>query len=165
MSFLGFSKKKDKFHDISKKEKKEFLSNDFIDRMIRVEQTVSASLGESKSYSDTEYYNKLTKDEKVKFNKYLKNKKSQKIFFAVIVLMGILSVSIFNHKITGNVINSQIGKQAIGTISYILIGLIFIGLFLSAIFLASSKLKKRHSKRDADILKRILYRREFGNYF
>ncbi|MEK6872038.1 MAG: hypothetical protein AABX16_04000, partial [Nanoarchaeota archaeon] len=75
--FNYFTKKKTseridnpEYHTMTKTEKKEFLSNDFIERMIRVEQRVAQTFGTKLSYKQTRYYQGLTPGEKRLFNAY-----------------------------------------------------------------------------------------------
>ena len=81
-----------KFKLMSKKDKKDYLSNDLIERIIRIEQRVSARFGKIVSYSSTEYYKSLTNEQKSLFEKYLKSKKKKKLFFSSMFLLPLLSV-------------------------------------------------------------------------
>ena len=167
MSFFDFFKgknKKDSLQGMGRRSKKKFLSNDLIERMIRVEQSVSASLGESKLYSDTEYYKSLRKNEKDSLNKYLKKKKTSKVLLMGL-LLAILLISGLKFKFTGDVVRENIGNSAVSGGSFVLIGVVLVGLFLLAISLISGGLRERRFKKNFKILEGVCLRREFGNFF
>jgi|APSaa5957512622_1039677.scaffolds.fasta_scaffold112177_2 hypothetical protein len=107
--------------EMNKKEKKEFLSNDFISRMIRVEKGVSSSFGEEVKYNKTRYYNGLSDIEKKRYRKYLKNKNLKKM---MILLPLVLLVGVFvflRVDITGNVIQDNFGDNVFLIESYLMI--------------------------------------------
>ena len=163
MSWLKIFKKKDALKNMSKKKKKEFLSNDFIDRMIRVEQNVASSFGENKHYHKTEYYKNLTSPEKIGFNKYLKNKGK----LPKMVLFGFLSLFIFalffNQGTTGNVISDVTNGNGLSFISISFITLFFIAILVGVILLLIFKKKDKKFKMQFDILNDIRLRREVTN--
>jgi hypothetical protein len=139
---------KNRFSDMTKKEKKKFLSNDFIDRMIRVEQRVFSSFGEHIPYKETNYYLSLTKCEKKDFEKFYRTKKSIWKSVFLILFFSIVAISVFNVSFNGNVINETIGNSANHWISVIILVIMFISLlfvFLS-FFLRRKKEKEFNSK-------------------
>jgi hypothetical protein len=131
--------KEDELQIMSKPEKKEFLSNDFIARMIRLEQRVSASFGEVIPYNKTKYYQSLTESERKKFEAYLKTKIGSKF---LLLFVGLFFVGGFLLKgsMTGNVIGSSDGFSWEGLI---LIFLSFIGLG----FLLTRHITKKRKER------------------
>ena len=75
---------------MSMTEKKDFLSMDIIERMIRVEQRVSAHFREFIKYNETEYYKSLTKAEKAKFDNYLRWKKKRTVLTSLLLLLPVV---------------------------------------------------------------------------
>ena len=143
-----FGRKKEKIEeekdltDMSKREKKEFLSNDFIHRMIRVEKEVSSSFGEDISYEDTRYYKSLSENEKKKYKKYLNNKKKKK-FFIIFPLVLLIGVFIFLRVgITGDVVQENFGDGVFLIESYFMVFVIFVIVFLGIFFV-----KKRFDEK------------------
>ena len=57
------------FKKLDAKEKNEFLSNDMSERIMRVEQKVSANFGRLLHYNNTEYYKSLTPVQKESFER------------------------------------------------------------------------------------------------
>ena len=89
---------------MSSSEKKDFLSNDLIERMIAVEQRVSAHFGELLHYTNTEYYKNLSLEEKKKFEKFLRNKEKMKLFWISLILSPLFILLITHLGITGSVV-------------------------------------------------------------
>jgi hypothetical protein len=131
---------------MNKQEKKEFLSNDLIARMIRLEQRVSASFGEVVPYNKTKYYLNLTESEKKSFNQYLHSKLGSK--FVLSSLLGLFIFLGFFAKgvLTGNVVGSTRNMQYGGIIVAIfaLIGFI--------IFMIYKLHKRRREKMFESVL-------------
>ncbi len=132
--------KSKEFKDMSKKERKSFLSMDLIERMVRVEQKVAASFGKKLPYNKTDHYKKLTKKEKRKFDKYLKNKgKKKKIIIALFSLPVLFLILSLNFQMTGYVIGE-------GNLNFLQIaGIVLIVIFAILIYLFSKK-KKRYER-------------------
>lgn len=102
-------KKEDGFSTMSKPQKREYLSMDLIDRMIRVEQRVSASFGEYIPYTKTKYYQQLTMNEKKRYDSFLKNKKVKKgVFMTSFAGIFLFSLTLFSES-TGNAISDYAG--------------------------------------------------------
>ena len=133
---------------MTKKERKKFLSNDFIDRMIRVEQRVFSSFGEHVPYKQTKYYLSLSECEKKNFEKFYKNNKSIWKSVFLILFLSIITISLFNTHFSGNVINETIGNSASNWIFWIILVILFTSLFFVFIsfFLRRKKEKEFNSK-------------------
>lgn len=133
-------KKQEKdFIEMNKKEKKNFLSNDLVERMIRVEQRVSANFGQPIHYKNTNYYKSLRQHEKNDFEKHLKKNNSKIFVFSILVLFA----AGFSFNLTGNVIaNSQIGIFA--PLSLLLISINF---FVLVFLLLLTHQKRSRRKR------------------
>jgi len=149
-----FKKRKSKNKPLnldSKKEKKLFLSMDLIERMIRVEQRVSASFGEHISCNKTEYYKNLSKLEKKKFNQYLERKKTRKFLIRTFLLLILLSPIFLKIRFSGKVIseNLQVPVLLLEKILFFL----FLG-FISilSILIILKKIKKRKFEKHFKVL-------------
>ena len=98
------------FRDMSKKEKRDFLSNDFIERIIRVEQRICAHFKKPVLYNETEYYKSLTSQEQKAFETYRKMKKVKKIAFVAILTFSLFSLALLNLDFTGNTIKESVSN-------------------------------------------------------
>ncbi|VVB80368.1 Uncharacterised protein [uncultured archaeon] len=150
MLFPMFSKdpkqeKLDELKSMNKRERKEFLSNDLIARMIRLEQRVSASFGEVIPYTKTKYYQNLTAEEKKNFEKYLKTKLGSKFVFGI--LASFLAAGFFmSGSLTGNVVGAN------NSVSYggmVVAGLAVVGLIIFLIY-------HIHKRRQENMFKSVL---------
>jgi hypothetical protein len=97
------------FCEMSKPEKKRFLSMDLAERMMRVEQSVSASFNKYIPYTQTEYYKSMNEKEKEQFQQYLKNKGKKKALLISFAILPLIVVSLFRISFTGNAIRENIG--------------------------------------------------------
>jgi len=167
MSLLNIFKKKEEqdFKKITPSEKKQFLSNDFIERMIRVEQKVFESLGEKRNYNQTKYYQGLTTQEKTNFNIYLKNKHNKKTIFLGFLSLVLVLVFFFNFGITGNVVNENIGKENSFIFSILLIALFVGGAFLFVVTSISNRIKEKRFHSHFKPLEKIYLKRGLRKYF
>lgn len=134
-----FKKKEDGFSKMTKPEKREYLSMDLIDRMIRVEQRVSASFGEYVAYTKTKYYQQLTMNEKKRYDNFLKNKKVKKgVFMSSFAGIFLFSFAFF-YESTGNAISDYSGVG----VDYLKIGAIVFYILLFVILLLIVLKRKR----------------------
>jgi hypothetical protein len=121
-------KGQDRTREVSEKEIKEFLSNDLIERLIRVEQRVGASFNQYIPYNKTKYYQGLSKQEKERFERYLVRKKRKRFILPAVLGVFVLSLIFFVRGITGNVVGrSSGGNYFVGTF---ILGLIFVVIIL-----------------------------------
>ncbi|MEM4605954.1 MAG: hypothetical protein QW103_02900 [Candidatus Pacearchaeota archaeon] len=128
----------------TKKDKEEFLENDLIDRLIRIEQKVSAKFGKFINYKDTYCYKNLTPKNKERYEKYLKNKKNKKFAFASLFFIPFLGTLMLSKGITGNVIAEQTSEKTLTTLQGFFIGLL-IGVIL--VFGIQAIINYRRKKR------------------
>jgi len=108
MELLNVFKKPEpqkEFCDMTQIERKNFLANDLIERMVRIEQRLRVSFGDKEvPYNQTQYFKELRPDEKERFTKYLKSKdKNKKLKWFSFALFSALSTSVF-FRVSGNVI-------------------------------------------------------------
>ena len=125
--------RKDKLMSMTKKQKKDFLSNDFIDRMIKVEQRVSSSFGEWIKYKDTKCYMNLTHLEKDKYEKFLHSKKNRWRVILILICISLVALVFLSPGFTGNTINDSIGPRTSSfatsaVLIFVLVGLLFVGI-------------------------------------
>jgi len=135
-------KKKKDLTEMNDSEKEEFLSLDFIERMIRVEQRVAETFGEVIPYKKTSYFKNLPAKEKTLFDKFLDSKQKKKGILTLIFIGALSLFVLFQSSITGNVIESSTG----GAIKAGLLGntvAIFILLFSFGILMGILSNKRR----------------------
>lgn len=113
------------FSEMTKKEKKDFLSNDLVERLIRLEQRVSASFGQFVPYPETEYFKSMSEQEKKQFVKYLKKNKKKKYLFGSFFFFLLAGAIFFNGTFTANVVKNTFN------VSNIIISNIFLVLFFA----------------------------------
>lgn len=100
-------KRKKEFRDMTKAEKKQFLSMDMAERMIRVEQKISAHFNKSIPSKETEYYKSMSKDDKEEFDNYQRNKHKAKILASLLITLPIIALIILNTSVTASVIREN----------------------------------------------------------
>lgn len=115
--------------EMNKKEKKEFLSMDLIERLIRLEQRVSASFGEFVPYSETKYFTSLSDKEKKMFKNYLKKNKRRKHVLGFFLFAFIVGAIFLPKNFTSRAISENI------FISSSFFGNLFLGGLLIFIFI------------------------------
>lgn len=130
-------------HEMNKKEKKEFLSMDLIERLIRLEQRVSASFGEFIKYTDTEYFKHLPEKKQKEFVKYLKDNKRRKFVIGFLFFSFVLIIVLFRSALTARVIEDNFNLP----INAIDIGiLVFSFIFILTITISMISRKKRENR-------------------
>lgn len=161
MLFPKFSKdpnqeKLDELKSMSKEDKKEFLSNDLIARMIRLEQRVSASFGEVVPYNKTKYYQNLTDAEKKNFNKYLHSKIGSKFVFSLLASLFVFGGFLARGSLTGNVIG---GTNSISYGGIIVAVLAVIGLIVLLFHQIQKRRREKMFKSVLNLLDRSIKKR------
>ncbi len=137
--FRGFKQEPSTFEGMTKSQKKEFLSNDLVERMIRIEQKVSSHVGKPTHYKSTQYYKSLTEHQRHTFEKYLKHKDKKLFFLSCLTFLSLLGLG----GITGNVVLSLSSSGLrIGSLVAILLCLLLIAYILIRIY----EKKKRHKR-------------------
>ena len=118
-------------HPLTNKEKKSFLSNDLIDRMIRVEQSIHYSFGRYVPYQNTDYFKSLSDSEKEGFHKFLSNRKKRRPFFLALLILPFLGLFFLSMR-TGNVVKESIGESSF-SITLIVLTLVVIAILVIVI--------------------------------
>lgn len=152
-------KSKEEFENMTKKEKKDFLSNDLIERMIRVEQRVSAHFRRPVLYNQTEYYKSLSQTEKENFEKFLKNKSRKKIFKIFLFLLPAAILFFINANFTGNVVRENFGE--ISLVNYALLSLISCLFIFNAFLWAGRRSRNKKYQEHFNLLENIYSRKRF----
>mgnify|MGYP004004032681 CR=1 FL=1 len=142
--------------EMSKKEKKQFLTNDFIDRMIKVEQRVFASLGEHLPFNKTNYYKGLKIHEKKNYIDWVKLQKNK--LRATLLLLFALSVPFF--LLSGGITGYSIHKnpeffQITGLI------IIVLAIIISSTYHFGKKKKRKKFHGHFQILDNIIKKRPY----
>ncbi len=140
----------DEFMHLTKKKKKEFLSADLMNRIIRVEQRISASFGKPVYYNNTEFYRGLSERDKQNYEKYIRRRKLNK-FISPIVLVGFIILAFsMGGRLTGSTIVNI--ESSIG--SFILF-LVILGIVAIAIFsFIHRRNREKRLNRHLRVLKR-----------
>jgi len=128
---------------MSKLEKAKFLSMDLIERMIRIEQNISASFNKYVPFNQTEYYKCLTSEQKKEFNTFLRRKKQKKILLYSLFIGSLVLLALFNFDITGNAIAGDIGYETYDVSNMAFAIILGITILVAIVFFIS--------KRNADI--------------
>ena len=158
----------DSLKTISKTEKAHFLSMDLIERMIRVEQSVSASFNKIISYKETGYYASLSPELKKEFDNYLKNKKTKKRFFIFSILGSFILISLFNSSLTGNVISENFGSDVSNYFGFFLLVILVIALAVGLFSYFSNKFTEKKFREKSQIIDDFIARKSLigkGNIF
>jgi len=127
-------KKEKKFCDMTKDEKKEFLSMDMTERMIRVEQTVASHFGSKLEYKQTNYFKSLPSEKQEEFEAYLKKKNGRnKILKLSAVILPLVSLVFIRFGVTGNAIQDNLGDGGSSILGYsiVVLFLVVLGILLA----------------------------------
>jgi hypothetical protein len=129
--------------EMTPKEKKDFLQHDLIERMIRIEQAVSANMGKPLKHNETDFYKELTKEEKMGFNRHINSKKRKGVLKMVALILPLAAFGFMRMSITGNAIRDSTGAEPYWW------GWVALGIFivLGVFFWASHILKKTMERR------------------
>jgi len=145
------------FYQMTKPEKKIFLANDLIERMIHVEQKVRGSMGEGAiAYYHTNYFKELHPVEKKRFIDYLKSKQTRQKWkflpWVFLIVLGLFAGSRF----TGNAIAVNGG---VSWADFVLIGVFIIALIFYVSHLAAQKKRMNKLNSHLKVIDNILTKR------
>ena len=148
--FNGLERKRE-FSEMGVGEKRKFLSVDLIDRMIRIEQRVSASFGSPIIYFQTEYYKQLSPSEKEEFKAYFHKKNRPKFYFLFLIAsLFLLGTHIM---LTGNSL-VNVSVTAFNIFDFFIFGLFFVFLALWLFFVSK---EFKHRKKEKHFKSKILH--------
>jgi hypothetical protein len=145
-----------KLNKMNEQEKKHFLSMDLIERLIRLEQRVSASFGNFIPYSKTKYFKNLSKKEKKNFVEYLKRHKRRKYIIGLIFISSLAGAIIFHRILTARVIEGTF-NGALFANPFLVFFLIFI--VIVTISFLFKKRKEKRFKEHFEIIDKLYLRR------
>ncbi|MEN9626682.1 MAG: hypothetical protein RL557_1010 [archaeon] len=143
---------------MTQEEKKEFLSNDFIHRMIRVEQRVAVTFGTTLSYKQTTYYQSLPSEEKKRFDRYMKGARPTVFLISLFSVGFALFLLSFRFPITGGVISETVNEFFFGASG---LWLLLLGIDLLFLFMLLKYRKEKHFNKRFDMLEEIIKRRYY----
>ncbi len=152
-------KSRGEFSEMDKKEKQNFLSNDLIERLIRVEQRVGASFGKYVPYQKSDYYKSLTSEEKKRFERYLKLNSRTKALLTLLILLPVFIFGLFRLEGTGRVIDESLSLIQfplwVWKVLFLVLGLLLILLLFRLI----GKIRRRmRLKNHFKIIEKVSFR-------
>lgn len=152
--------KRKEFCEMTKPEKKNFLANDLIERMIHVEQRVRGSMGEGViPYYHTNYFKELRNEEKKKFVSYLKSKEVKRKWkflpWVIIIGFGIFS----GFRLTGNAIA---GQSNVSILDISLVSAIILIAVFYAFHVANEKKRWKKMEGHFDVIEGVLRKRRLN---
>lgn len=133
------------FADMSKKERKIFLSMDLIERMIRIEQKVSATFNKKLDYKNTEYYKELTDIERKAFEHYIKKQNRKKFLLGAFLAVPIVLFCLVSFDFTGNAIRETLDNEIVFGLMQKIIT--FIALAVCAVIFIIMFFKRQRKRR------------------
>jgi len=147
----------------TREEKKDFLESDFLDRLIRIEQRVSAKFGKLVKYTDTYCYKNLIPENRKRYEKYLKTKKKKKLVFVVSLVLFSFGILFLANRITGNVVKEGVGETGFQTFFLVLFAflaglLIWVGIFFLIRFNRKRKFDSLFNHLEKIASKRKIYK-------
>lgn len=136
-------------------QRKKTMSMDFAERIMKIEQIISAHFNQPKKYQQTEFFKKMSADEKRDFENYLKNKKKMHRVMPFLLILPIIFLLFLNTSITGNTVKENIDGRLSLTIELILLSIVVI-IFITFISLSISnrRLEKKIKKNFVLLTKR-----------
>lgn len=141
---------------MEKQYKKNFLSMDLAERLIRVEQTVSASFNKFISYDQTEYYKSMSAEQKKEFEKFIKNKKKKKMFLSSSIFGCMFGMFFLTSEITGNVVSTGSGTISLSIYQLILGAILLVLLSIVLFSFISQRLQKRKFDKHSAVLENMV---------
>jgi hypothetical protein len=144
------------FSELSKKEKKDFLSNEMIKRMIGIEQRVCVRFRRPVRYNETEYYKSLSPVQKKSFHKYLRLEKIKKIVSGIFFFSMLFLLVFINTNITGDIVSIPSPEKT--GISFFLALLVIFFIILAILNFNEKMWKKSRFSEHEKILENLLYK-------
>lgn len=142
---------------MSKEEKRCFLSNDFAERIIRLEQGISASFNKSVKYNETEYYKSMTSQQQREFERFMKGKKKKMVLHVLVLLLPLALFFFLRASITGNAIREEFSNNfSLTNIELFLLG-VFILLLITLVYRAfRNKLRVRKFEKHSKVIENLM---------
>ena len=141
--------------EMSKKEKKDFLDQDIMERMIRVEQTVSRHFGKKVPHRETTFYKGLSKEDKMTYNRHMNKKKKRGFFKMLVLILPLSTFGLMRFSITGAVIREGTGFEPYWW-SLVAFGVFFVlGLFMLASYLLRKGVERRLRSHEKYLVRKM----------
>jgi hypothetical protein len=135
-------------------EKKNFLQNDLIERMIRIERSVFKDI-KGKPFRESSFYKELSIEDKKSFNKYLNDKKKKSFSKLVLLLSPLFAFMLMRFNITGNIIRDSTGVEPYWW-GLVALGIfLIIGAFMFTSYLLGRRMERRLKGHEKDLVKRV----------
>src|SRR3989338_5861572 len=140
---------------VSKADKKKIMSLDLAERLIRVEQNVSACFNKPVSFTQTEYFKSMSNSEK----KYLNNKTKKKVFKLFLVFLPLLIIFLLNMSITGKAIKETIGESYFIGAEILVVVLFVVLVIILIIKIISNKRRDKYFNQQVKVIDDILVKK------
>ena len=152
----GTSSLKKDLSEMTPREKKDFLQNDIVERMIRIEQKVLAAEGKKISPKESDFYKNLSIEAKKGFNKHLVKKKGKGVAKLLLLLAPLFVFGLMRFNVTGNVVRNATGAEPYWW-GWVALGIfIILGIFMWATHIMRSRMNKRLKSHENDLVKRLV---------
>jgi uncharacterized membrane protein len=129
---------------MSRPERKKFLSMDLAERMIRVEQKVSAAFNKTVPYRQTEYFKNMSLSQQQEFERFLKNKGRKKVVSILSLVIPLLAMFFLSSGFTGNAVKDNLGGASY---NLIFISLIVLFVVLVVVLISAYTYKKKRDEK------------------
>jgi hypothetical protein len=141
--------------EMSKKEKKEFLDQDIMERMIRVEQTVSRHFGKKVQHKETSFYKGLSKEDKMTYNRHMNKKKKRGIFKMLVLILPLFTFGLMRFNITGAVVRETTGFEPYWW-SLVALGVfVVLGFFMLASYFLRKGIERRLRSHERYLVRKM----------
>lgn len=144
---------------MNEKEKKKFFSLDLAERMIRVEQNVSASFNRYVPYYQTEYYKSMSEKQREDLKKFIKHKKRRKVISVFSIFLPLILFSFLRIGVTGNVVSDAIGPKNLSILEIALIILFVVLVIIGVYVLITRKNSDERFKKNVKIIDDIIVKK------
>ena len=142
------------------REKKDFLQNDIVERMIRIEQKVLAAEGKKISPKESDFYKNLSIEAKKGFNKHLVKKKGKGVAKLLLLLAPLFVFGLTRFNVTGNVVRDATTVEPYWW-GWVALGIfIILGIFMWATHIMRSRMNKRLKSHENDLVKRLVKKKK-----
>jgi len=126
--------------------KKNQMSPELMRRLIRVEQMVSSHFKKPITYQQTEYFKSLSKDDKKRFELFLKKEhlnKKRKFLLPIVIGLLILPILILNITITGEAIQNTLHIDNLILTGIFVVMLVIVFAYFVASYIDKTNQEKR----------------------
>jgi hypothetical protein len=149
-------KRNDKdLQEMTQYEKKAFLQNDLVERMVRIEQAVSGQMGKKITHHETDFFKELSDEEKKEFNKHLNSKKRKNVGKMLLLILPLATFGLMRFNVTGNAIRDSTGAEPYWW-GWVALGIFIVfGIFMWTSHLLKMRIEGRLKGHEKDLIKRL----------